>query len=197
MKKLNVIGFIVVSALSLATASQAAESSSFKKEKVGENAMKATNEVQVEASVTSVNKKTREIVLRSDSGEEVAMIAGDEIKNFDQIKKGDRLKVRYFESLVLTLKKGGKAPLAENTTSDVQRAQPGQKPSINATETQTATGTITKVDKKRQTVMVQGPNRSVELHVQQKDIFDKLKKGDQIEATYNEALAISVETVKK
>ncbi|MNU04753.1 hypothetical protein D3C72_2492990 [compost metagenome] len=58
-------------------------------------------------------------------------------------------------------------------------------------------GTITKLDKKTQEVTVKGPKKTVVIHVQKKDVFDTLKKGDQIEATYVEALAVSIQPVRK
>jgi hypothetical protein len=37
------------------------------------------------------------------------VIAGDEVKNFDQIKVGDQVVASYTQELVMTLKKGGGA----------------------------------------------------------------------------------------
>ncbi|MNL52314.1 hypothetical protein D3C87_1754770 [compost metagenome] len=119
------------------------------------------------------------------------------MKNFDQIKKGDRLKVRYLETLVLDLKKGGKEPIVLTQTSDVQTAQAGQKPGATLRSIITARGTVTNVDVKKQAITVKGPNRTVVLPMADKELFNKIKKGDQIEARYTEAMAISVETVKK
>ncbi len=166
-------------------------------EKTGPNAMQTSAAVQVEAQVVSVNKKTREIKLKSQDGEMMSIVAGDEVKNFAQIKKGDHLRVRYFESLALQLKKGGGAPIEVTESTDAARAQAGQKPGGMVADTITARGTVTKVDSKTQSVTVKGPKRTVVLHIAKKDVFDDIKKGDQIEATYTEALAISVESVKK
>lgn len=165
--------------------------------KTGDNSMEATNVAEVEAQVVDVNKKSREIKLKTSDGETTSITAGKEVENFAQIKKGDWLKVRYYESLTLELKKGGGDPIVVSDTSDIVRAQPGQKPGTMAIEKVTARGTILKIDKKTQSVTVKGPERTVVLHVQKKDVFDKLKKGDQIEATYIEAVAVSVESVKR
>jgi len=159
--------------------------------------MEASNVAEVEAQVVSVNKKSREIKLKTDDGDTTSITAGKEVENFNNIKKGDWLKVRYYESLTLELKKHGGDPIVVSDTSDLVRAAPGAKPGAMTIDKVTARGTILKVDKKKQLVTVKGPQRTFDLHVQKKDVFDKLKKGDQIEATYVEAVAVSVETVKK
>ncbi|MDG0816872.1 hypothetical protein [Bdellovibrio svalbardensis] len=198
MIKHGILGLCAVTCFSWSMVAQAAEPEKHQEfKRTGENTVEAKETVEVEAEVVSVNKKTREIKLKSSDGEVTSMIAGDEVKNFAQIKKGDRLKVRYFESLMLELKKGGAAPVAVTETSDISRASMGQKPGGMASAKVTARGTVMSLDAKTQSVTVKGPQRSVVLHVAKKDIFDKIKKGDQIEATYSEALAISVESVKK
>jgi Cu/Ag efflux protein CusF len=188
--------FLVASSF-LSFSAYAAETMPDTYKRTGENTVEASNTIEVEAQVVGIDKKTRELKLKAPNGDTTTIKAGDEVENFAQIKKGDRLKVRYLESLTLELKQGGGAPIVVSDTSDLVRAQPGQKPSAVASTKVTAVGTIQKIDKKNQSVTVKGPNRTVNLHVQKKDIFDRLKVGDQIEATYLEAVAVSVESVKK
>jgi Cu/Ag efflux protein CusF len=198
VSKFRVLSACVVASAFLSVPSFAAEApvaDAFTR--TGDNTLETSNVAEVEAQVVGVNKKTREIKLKTRDGETTSITAGKEVENFAQIKKGDWLKVRYYESLTLELKKGGGDPIVVSDTSDIVRAQPGQKPGAMAVDKVTARGTILKIDKKKQSVTVKGPERTVVLHVQKKDIFDKLKKGDQIEATYVEAVAVSVETVKK
>jgi hypothetical protein len=189
---------LVVSAILTSVGAYAAETQNpVANEEKGPDAVEHSQTIQAEAKVMSVNKKTREIKLKTPSGEEMAITAGPEVRNFDQIKKGDTLKVNYFESLVFDLKKGGGAPETVNETSDLQRAPVGQKPGGVAVDKVKARGTITKLDKKTQEVTVRGPHRTISFHVNKPEVFKKLKVGDQIEATYTEALAVSVETTKK
>lgn len=200
MNKYKVFGVCAASCLFMSVSAFAADPISappgtFKK--TGENEYRASNVIEVEAQVVDVNKKTRDIKFKTKDGETTSVKAGNDIENFAQIKKGDNLKVRYLEALTLELKKGGGNPVAVSETSDIIRAEQGEKPGGMAMEKVTAMGTITKLDKKTQQVTVKGPKRTVVIHVQKKDIFDTLKKGDQIEATYVEALAVSVQPVTK
>lgn len=200
MNKYKVFGVCAVSCLFMSVSAFAADPvnappGTFKK--TGTDEYQATNVIEVEAQVVDINKKTRDIKFKTKDGETTSVKVGTEVENLAQIKKGDNLKVRYLESLTLELKKGGGNPIAVSETSDIVRNAAGQKPGGMALEQITATGTITKLDKKTQQVTVKGPKRTVVIHVQKKDIFDTLKKGDQIEATYVEALAVSVQPLKK
>jgi hypothetical protein len=59
------------------------------------------------------------------------------------------------------------------------------------------TGDVIAVDAKKQTVKVRGPRRTVDLNVKDPEQFKLIKVGDQIEATFVEAIALSVEPAKK
>ena len=63
--------------------------------------------VDFSATITAIDKATRTITLKGPKGEEQKVVAGPEVKNFDQLKVGDTVTAQYIESLVLELKKGG------------------------------------------------------------------------------------------
>ncbi|WP_413577704.1 hypothetical protein ACLVWU_04620 [Bdellovibrio sp. HCB290] len=165
--------------------------------RTGPQSMEGSQAVEVEAEVISVNKKTRELTLKNEDGENVTVKAPPEVRNFNQIAKGDMLKIRYVESLAVEIKKKGTADNMTNTSSEIVRSKEGQKPGGMVVGTVSAIGTIMKVDKKKSAVTVKGPQRTVTLHVQDKSILEQLKKGDQIEVKYTEALAVSIDSVKR
>ncbi len=53
------------------------------------------------------------------------------------------------------------------------------------------------VDSKKQTVTLRGPSRVVDLKVRDPNQLKLVKVGDQVEATYTEAMAIAVEPAPK
>ena len=165
-------------------------------QKTGETTLEAANAIEAEAEVLKVDKKTREIKLKSQDGEEFSIVAGPEVRNFDQIKKHDRLKVSYLESAVLELKKGGGEPVMVSEQTDSDRSRMGMKPGAVVTDIITARGTITAVNWKKQQITLQGPHRTMILPVE-KEVLGRIKKGDQIEARLTQAMAISVESTKK
>lgn len=159
--------------------------------------VQAVNAIEAQAKVVSIDKKKRSLKVKTEDGREVTLHAGEEIQNFDKIKKGDMIRVSYLESLTWELKKGSDAPISVTQSSDVSRAAPGQKPGAVATDKITARGVVTKVDQKNESITVKGPNRTVVLKVPKPDLLKEIKVGDKIEATYSEAMAISVDSVKK
>jgi len=55
---------------------------------------------------------------------------------------------------------------------------------------------VVNVDPQTQTVTLRGPERTVDLKVRDPKQFALIAKGDQVEATYAQALAVKVERVK-
>ena len=60
---------------------------------------------KISAQVVGIDKATRTVTLKGPEGNVVDVVAGDEVKNFDQIKLGDFVVVRYAEALTLELRK--------------------------------------------------------------------------------------------
>jgi Cu/Ag efflux protein CusF len=153
--------------------------------------------MRVSATVEAIDKATRQVTLKGPDGKTMAVTAGPEVKNFDQIKVGDVVVARYLESLTLELKKGT-AGIRERVESGGEAAaKPGERPAGAATREVRVTGDVIAVNAKKQTVKVRGPRRTVELNVRDPEQFKLIKVGDQIEATFVEAIALSVEPTKK
>ena len=156
-----------------------------------------TNVAKITAAVEAVDAANRTVTLKGPRGNIVTLPVGPEVKNFDQIKVGDRVVVRYLEALTLELKKGGTA-MRERTERDATAtAQPGERPAAGAARQVNVVADVIAVDPKKQMVTLRGPSRVVELKVRDPKQFKLVKVGDQVEATYTEALAISVEPAPK
>ncbi len=56
----------------------------------------------------------------------------------------------------------------------------------------TVVGDVIEVDASTQTITVKGPQRTVNMKVRDPEQFKRVAEGDQIEATYTEAVALSV-----
>lgn len=155
-----------------------------------------TEAVAVTATVTAIDKATRLVTLKGPDGKFSHVVAGDEVRNFDQIKVGDMVVVRYLQALSLELKKGGGVRERSDREGAV-RAEPGEKPAGVAARQVTIMADVVKVDPKKKIIALRGPEgRVVELKVHNQDHFKVVKKGDQVEAVYTEALALSVEPAK-
>ena len=153
--------------------------------------------VEVSARVVSIDQKTRTVTLKGPEGNIVDIVAGDEVRNFKQIKVGDMVVARYIRSLSLELKKtkGGSRAITE--TDAAARAKPGERPGAGVARQVTAIADVIGVDPKAMTITLKGPRGNiVDLHVKNPDHFKVVKKGDEVEVTYTEALALSVEPAK-
>jgi len=154
--------------------------------------------VKVSATVEAVDPATRSVTLKGPKGDLHTIVAGDEVRNFDQIKVGDKVTVKYLESLTIELKKDGKAVVGRTEKSDLQRAAAGQKPGGIAQHEVTVVADVVGVDMKKKTVSVKNDKGEVvDLHVQDPEQIKLVKKGDQIQATYTEAVAIAMEPAAK
>lgn len=151
----------------------------------------------VTATITAIDAASRAITLKGPQGKETTVVAGPEVKNFAQLKVGDSVDLSFVESLVLELKKGGGKPVAWTVKEGAVGAKPGEKPAGAAGRQVTVVGDVIAVDTAAKTVTVKGPQRTVELNVRDPEQLKLIAKGDQIEATFTEAMAISVTPAKK
>ena len=150
--------------------------------------------VEATATVTAIKKETREVTLKMPKGDTQTIQAGDEVRNFDQIKVGDTLKVKYAEALTLELKKGGKAVLGSTTGGSLDRAKAGQKPGGVARREVKVVADVVAVDEATMKVSVKNAQGETYILPLRDPAQVKLVKvGDQVEATYSEGLAVSME----
>jgi hypothetical protein len=153
--------------------------------------------VEVAATITAIDKATRAITLKGPKGDEVTIVAGPEVKNFAQLKVGDTVNMKYYESLALELKKGGGLKVEKTEKAGAVGAKPGETPAGVAGRQVTVVGDVIKLDASTQTVTVKGPNRTLDLKARDPEQFKLIAVGDQIQATYTEASAVSVTPVAK
>ena len=157
----------------------------------------AAQTVKVTATITAIDAKTRDITLKGPQGNEVTVTAGPEVKNFAQMKVGDQVNIEYLEALTLELKKGGGIIVQRTVKEGMAGAKPGEQPAGGAGRQVTIVADVVDVDAAKQTVTLRGPKRTVELKIPDPEQFKRVAKGDQVEATYTQAIAVVVEPAKK
>jgi hypothetical protein len=155
-------------------------------------------EAKISAQVVGLDKATRTVTLKGPKGNVVDIVAGDEVKNFDQIKLGDFVVARYFQALTLELAKTRAGIRSSAEREAAVRAQPGERPAGAVGRQVTALADVIDVNPKNKTITLRGPKGNVvTLDVHNPDHFKVVKKGDQVEVVYTEALALSVEPAPK
>ena len=157
----------------------------------------AAQTVKLTGTITAIDAATRAITLKGPQGKELTFTAGPEVKNFAQMKVGDQVVAEYVEALTLELKKGSTAVVSRTEQVGAAGAKPGERPAGMAGKQVTITAEVVGVDPTRQVVTLKGPQRTVEMKVADPEQFKRIALGDRVEATYTEALAITVEAAKK
>jgi hypothetical protein len=148
------------------------------------------------AKVIAVNQKTREVTVKLDNGEEHSFIAGDDVKNLAQVKKGDIITAVYTEAIAYEVKEHGTTGVKTTTAS--QGAAPGSKPAGVVAQQTTVTVMITAIDPTVPTVTFMGPRGNKEtIKVRDPKNLNGVKVGDKVDITYTEALAIKVDEAPK
>ena len=101
---------------------------------------------EMSAQVVGLDKVTRTLTLKGPKGNVVDIVAGDDVKNFDQIKLGDLVVARYVEALTLELKKAKVAGGDVVVREDAAKAKPGERPAVAGGRQITAIAAVTAVD---------------------------------------------------
>ena len=151
-----------------------------------------------EGKVTKIDKKTRTIFFKNNEGES-KFVAGPEIKNFDQIKKGDRLSVTYELAVAIELiktKSDGICSKVETSSETTSKAD--EKPARTITNTTTIIADIIDVDRAKKLVSVKGPSGKVTVvTVKNPQLLADVNVGEQVKVIYFDAMAASITSPKK
>lgn len=195
MKRTLAIGVMLAAILAVATLGFAQTNGAAQPGDADKPALINVNIVKVTAVVVDIDKDNRIITLQGPKGNVLITKAGDEVRNFDQIDKGDEVNVSYYEAVAILVSKGkGEVP-QEGSLDVVEVAPKGAKPAGTMVSVQELSASVQKIDYKKRTITLKGPEGNVatfNVDPSVKD-FKKVKKGDKITIRHTEALAISVD----
>jgi hypothetical protein len=151
--------------------------------------------VVITAEVLAIDKEDRILTLLGPKKNVVDVYAGEEARNFDQIRVGDQLRIEYYESVAIYLGKPGTQP-EEDAGLVVARSAKGEKPGGYAVGAIDVSASVVGIDKKKRILTLELPEGHVVTTEVDKSAkaFDTLKVGDAIHARLTKAIAISVET---
>jgi len=153
--------------------------------------------VKVTAEVTAVNKETREVTLKGKDGKSETIKVGPQVQRLDEVAVGDTLVVEYEQGLALELQMPDEK--AQPLDAAVVGGRAGKDAAPGGAVAAAVTGTVkvTAIDLKNRMVVFQGPQGNLHQVKAGKNIqLDRLKVGDQLFATYTEAVAVTLEKKK-
>jgi len=203
MSDRRIIGAIGIGAVMLLGAGVAQAQQTQTQTERTERGYTKSREHQVLATIQSIDKEARTVTLTTEDGESKTINVPESVKAFKSLTPGQKVKVGYYESLAVAVKKPGEktAPTeASETTTNIPASGSQGAGRMNVRRL-TMTAEITEVDAKKNKVTLrdaEGKTRTVE--VEDPGMREKLstfKPGDNVEVTYTEAVAASLVPVSK
>jgi hypothetical protein len=153
--------------------------------------------VTVSATVQAVDLEKRLVTLKREDGSTFTVEAGPAVRNLPQLAAGDTVALRYVESVFVALKKPGDPVAPPEVSLEMRRAELGATPGGTVARDISATVKIESVDTAKHIVVFTAPDGALRAITVKRPTFQEyikgLKPGDQVEITYTEAVAISVE----
>jgi hypothetical protein len=152
--------------------------------------------VSTQATIVRVNQKDRVVTLEvpNKPGDNfVDVSVGDNVKNLDQIRFGDRVTVKYVEAVFVQLLRHGKAEPGIDVAAAPARAEPGQRPAGAVAKKVSVIAVVEAVDKEDKLVTLRGPKGNTKMvEVGNPEILDKLRVGSKVKTTFARAFAVSI-----
>jgi hypothetical protein len=151
--------------------------------------------VEARATVTAIDPSTRMVTLKTEGGETVEVSAGEEVKNFDQIKVGDTVKATYTESVAFQVAPKGEIP--GGASQGAVRIPGGAKVGQQVT----TSFKVASVDPETNVLWVTLPNGNTKkIQVEDPEAQARLKTlspGNVVAVTYTESVALQLEKLAK
>ena len=85
------------------------------------------NAASITATVEAIDYDKRTVALKGPRGNVVELKVGPNVKNFKQIKVGDRVTTKYFESTAFDARKPDERPIAEEASAVASGCSRGSK----------------------------------------------------------------------
>jgi hypothetical protein len=147
------------------------------------------------ATVEAIEAASRTLTLKKPDGTFVTIVAGPDITRFGEVKIGDKVNARYYENVVVRLKKPGEPEVASavRATTPSEQAMPGG----TRAKQMKITATITDIDMNAPSVTFTGPSGwKYSSKVQDTEALAKVKVGDKVDIVWTEAMLVSLEPAK-
>ena len=112
----------------------------------------------ITATVESVDAQNRIIMLKDAAGNVEGLIAPKSVKNFDQIKKGDKFVFEYTESIAVGLTPKTSSNPGTASSSAVTMSAKGKLPFAESVDVKVFTAKIVSIDAANRTAALQLPN---------------------------------------
>jgi Cu/Ag efflux protein CusF len=148
------------------------------------------------ATIVAIDSTNRILSLKLSDGTIDTLFCGPEVQRFSELKVGDKVTFKYYESIVYAIQQPGAKPPADAPPTLVRGT--GPKPGGTMSQQVTAVVTVQAIDTAVGSITIKTEaGETMSFKVEDKSNLKGVKVGDKIQITYTQALAISVEAPKK
>ena len=154
-----------------------------------------SNVMRTTTTVTAIDAATRAVTIQGDQGPVTIQVSPD-VKNFNNLKVGDRVNISYYQGIAAKIVKGGKT-VSDPAVSTFRTGTPaGMKPSGQVGASATVTAKIQDVNLPTNTVAFtdsNGTTHIVQVKTPEMQSFIRdLKRGDIVQVTFTDSVAVEV-----
>lgn len=148
----------------------------------------------VTAVVESIDYETREVTLIDDMGEPLTFIAGDNVRNLQQVSVGDILVAEHVETVSIEVFAGDGLGPEQAEMMAAARAEEGEMPGGMAIDSVVIVSVVKAINMDNNTFILEGPDGSLQEYVAMNpENLKRAEVGDIVVMTLTESLAIAVE----
>jgi len=156
----------------------------------------ASTTTHMQGRVLAIEQRSRRLDVELADGRVVGLKAGQEVRRLEDIRVGDLINVAFVEALVLELRKSGAPVVARSQGTDVRRGPSNMPPSAVRTTEDTVLADVLAVDAASGSVKLRGPERVLDLRIRDPRQLALIAPGDQVQVTFSEALAVSIDPAR-
>jgi len=154
----------------------------------------ATQVDTITAIVEAIDYDTREVTLVDDMGDVVTLIAGEGVRNLNQVSVGDVLIAEHVENITVEVFKGDGRGAEQAEMFSAARAEEGEMPGGVAIDSVVIVAVVKAINLDDNTFVLEGPDgRLQEYQAMNPDNLRLAEVGDIVAITMTESLAIAVE----
>lgn len=157
----------------------------------------ASSQVTLEGQITALDVRSRAVTITGADGAILDFVAGPDVRNFSQLKVGDKVILDYTAAVALDLQPAGSEAVGVTTAQARTVPIRGTAPGGAQSNTVSIVTEVAAVDPVANTIALRGPRGNTQIiAVERDDLRAKLpnvKRGDLLRISYTEAVAVSIQ----
>jgi len=146
--------------------------------------------IEAVVTIVDVDRDQRTVTVRGPGGQLAEVAVPPEAQNLDQVHPGSRFRVRYLQSIAVSIKKGGAASSSAGRT--VKMAPKGDTPGGIVVNMRQIAGVVESIDYATRLVSLRGPEGRLLVFTVDEAVegLEQVQTGDSISVEYTESIAM-------